>query len=59
MEGPITEKARRRAGPRNHEPKNEGMKINPRPAYRDLSSKTGHNQLQMAKQVLKSYRGMR
>ena len=67
VEGPITEKALRcliksRAGPRNqarahHEPKNEGLcgKLNPKPAYSDQSSKMGHNQLQIARQVLKPY----
>jgi|SRR6218665_32468 len=42
----------RRAGPRNQE---LDGKLNLKPAYRDQSSKMGHNQLQIARQVLKSY----
>src|SRR6218665_4170053 len=41
----------------HHKPKNEelGGKLNPKPAYRYQSSKMGHNQLQIARQVLKPY----
>src|SRR6218665_2667933 len=41
----------------HHEPKNEELdgKLNPKPAYSDQSSKMGHNQLQIARQVLKPY----
>ena len=64
MEGPITEKAirclsaERPEEPRaHHEPKNEGLseKLDLKPAYRDQSSMMVHNQLQIARQVLKSY----
>src|SRR6218665_4143292 len=41
----------------HHKPKNEELdgKLNPKPAYRDQSSKMGHNQLQIARKVLKPY----
>src|SRR6218665_2446108 len=53
---------KRRAGPRNqeltvHDPKNEGLgeKLDLKSAYRDQSSMMVHNQLQIARQVLRSY----
>src|SRR6218665_445813 len=62
VQGPITEKARcclsaeqaqgTRSSPRAEE---LGGKLDPKPVYRDQSSKMGHNQLQIARQVLRSY----
>src|SRR6218665_2050735 len=39
----------------HHKPKNEelGGKLNPKPAYRDQSSKMGNNQLPIARKVLR------